>query len=368
MLQNISITCPILSTFVSNCYLVTVRLFILGNKEIKSKEGTTQSDPTVMAAYALRVAPLIHFLHQYVSMNNHRCKEVASADDFTIAGKIAGIRSYWELLQQVGPLYGYFSKPSKSYLLVKEQYLENAVETFRGSEVKITKKGKKHLGAAIGGEDFKASYVKSLADNWIEQLNLLSQIAESEQQSAYSAFVGGFKGKLAYYMRTISSIKDFLMPLEEVIRFKFIPSIHSICSNDERVLLSLPTRLGGLGIPLFHENTGTEFENSRKLTSSLTDLIKNQSVLYSVNGIEQKKIKTTIKTERENIHKNVLNTLQNRLNENQLRLNSINREKGVSSWLTSYPISEHRFDLTKQQFWDSLRLRYGWVLPNMPPT
>ena len=160
------------------------------------------------------------------------------------------------------------------------------------------------------------------------------------------------------------------MPLEEVIRFKFIPSITGgyICSNDERVLLSLPARFGGLGIPLFHENAGIEFENSRKLTLSLTDLIKDQSVLYSVNGIEQKKIKTTIKTERENTHKNVLNTLQNRLNENQLRLNSINHEKGVSSWLTSYRISDHGFDLRKHQFWDSPRLRYGWVLPNMSST
>ena len=192
----------------------------------------------------------------------------------------------------------------------------------------------------------------------------------SEPQSVYSAFVGGFKGKLTYYMRTIPCIKDYLMPLEEVIRFKFIPSItgEHICSNDERVLLSLPTRFGGIGIPLFHENSGIEFENSRKLTSSLTDLIKDQSVPYSVNVVEQKKIKTTIKIERENIYKNVLNTLQNRLSENQLRLNSINREKDVSSCLTSYPISDHGFDPAKQQIWDSLRLRCGWVLPNIPST
>ena len=38
------------------------------------------------------------------------------------------------------------------------------------------------------------------------------------------------------------------------------------------------------------------------------------------------------------------------------------------SWLTSCPISDHGFDQTKQQFWDSLRLRYGWVPPNMPST
>ena len=93
MLHNISITCPILSTLVSDCCLVPARVFILGNKEIKSKEGTTQFDSTAMVVYALGVTPLIHFLHEYVSMNNHKRKEVAFADDFTIAGKIEGIRS-----------------------------------------------------------------------------------------------------------------------------------------------------------------------------------------------------------------------------------------------------------------------------------
>ena len=47
------------------------QILILGNKEIKSKEGATQSYPTTMAAYALGVAPLIHFLHEYVSINNY---------------------------------------------------------------------------------------------------------------------------------------------------------------------------------------------------------------------------------------------------------------------------------------------------------
>ena len=143
--------------------------------------------------------------------------------------------------------------------MVKEQYLENAIETFRGSEVKITTEGKKHLRAAIGSKSFKALYVKLLVDNWIDQLmKLLSKITECIPQSAYSTLVGGFKGKLTYYIRTIACINDYLMPLEKIIRFKFIPSITGgyICSNDKRVLLLLPARFAGLGIPLFHESAG----------------------------------------------------------------------------------------------------------------
>ena len=29
------------------------------------------------------------------------------------------------------------------------------------------------------------------------------------------------------------------------------------------------------------------------------------------------------------------------------------------------PMVENRFDLTKQQFWDSIRLRYGWTIANL---
>ena len=116
------------------------------------------------------------------------------------------------------------------------------------------------------------------------------------------------------------------MPMEEVIRFKFIPSIAGghICSSDKPVLLSLPARLGGLGIPLFH-------------VLSLKTREGSHQYIDWFNQRPRERIWTTIKTERENIHKNVLNSLQNRLNGNQLRLNFINPEEGVLSWLTSYP-------------------------------
>ena len=56
--------------------------------------------------------------------------------------------------------------------------------------------------AVTGSEAFKVSYVKSLVDDWIKQLKLLSIIAEWEPQSAYSTFVAGFKEK-RYKEKTI---------------------------------------------------------------------------------------------------------------------------------------------------------------------
>ena len=81
-----------------------------------------------------------------------------------------------------------------------------------------------------------------------EQLFLLSQITQSEPQAAYSAFVPRFKGKLTHYLRTIHDIKEHLDLLEETIRHQVIPAITGgeQCSNNERVLLPLPARYGGL--------------------------------------------------------------------------------------------------------------------------
>ena len=45
--------------------------------------------------------------------------------------------------------------------------------------------------SVIGSEDFKAWYLKSLVDKWIDQLKLLFKIGESELQSDYSVIVGG---------------------------------------------------------------------------------------------------------------------------------------------------------------------------------
>ena len=55
--HNISILCPSFATILKNTYGVPIKLFITGEGEIASKEGTTQGDPLAMAMYALAVTP-----------------------------------------------------------------------------------------------------------------------------------------------------------------------------------------------------------------------------------------------------------------------------------------------------------------------
>ena len=118
MLHNLKLICPVITTYISTCYIYPARLFITSGGELFSKEGTTKGDPTTVGAYALGILPLLQFLLDFIFVNELNVIEVAFVDDFTVAGKLSSIKDYWNQLTSIGPKYGYFLKASKSYLIV----------------------------------------------------------------------------------------------------------------------------------------------------------------------------------------------------------------------------------------------------------
>ena len=83
---------------------------------------------------------------------------VRFADDATASGNLEAIRRWWDTLMQIGPCYGYYPQPTKSWLSVKENELEKAVRAFGGTNIQISTAGKRHLGAVIGMEENKKNY------------------------------------------------------------------------------------------------------------------------------------------------------------------------------------------------------------------
>ena len=139
--------------------------------------------------------------------------------------------------------------------------------------------------------------------------------------------------------------------------------------NDvERKLISLPTRYGGLAIPIIKDIAKVEYANSRYITEELALSIDNQDLSCNVDTSNIKKIKDKVKCEKELFHKNKLDQILENLNVKQKQLNEMAREKGVSNWLNAYPLKEYGFDLNKQQFWDGISIRYDWPLNNLPTT
>ena len=171
-------------------------------------------------------------------------------------------------------------------------------------------------------------------------------------------------------MRTISEISHHLVSLEETLRNRFIPAITSghICNDTERKLLFLPTRFGGLAIPIFYDQASAEYSNSRKLTVQLAPLLKNQVHQYTVHETQIKINKQVIKKRKVRSTPHQLRLIKKYSIREIEKITWCKHREGVSNWLTALSISDFGFELSKQHFWDAIHLRYGWSIANLPTT
>ena len=117
--------------------------------------------------------------------------------------------------------------------------------------------------------------------------------AKREPQAAYSCFIIAFKHKPSCVMRTIPNISDQLNQLDGEIISEFKPAITGgiHCSDIERQLLSLSSKLGGLEILILTEILNQEYEYSLMLSkdiqlSSETDV---QNIKQKIESQKQQK-------------------------------------------------------------------------------
>ena len=96
-----------------------------------------------MQAYAFGILPLIKFLLEFINVNKLNVKEVAFRYKVSVAGSLNSIKNYWDKLTTTDPKYGYFPKPTKSYLIVEENKLIKAQTLVTNSRVNITIERKK---------------------------------------------------------------------------------------------------------------------------------------------------------------------------------------------------------------------------------
>ena len=72
------------------------------------------------------------------------------ADDACGAGSVLEIKKWWDALNSFGPLFGYFPKPKKCWIISKLDKEAFAKEVFKDTAVNVTVEGQKHLGAMLG--------------------------------------------------------------------------------------------------------------------------------------------------------------------------------------------------------------------------
>ena len=191
----------------------------------------------------------------------------------------------------------------------------------------------------------------------------LAKIAQSQPHAAYSAFNKGLASRWIYVLRTIPGIADLLQPLEDVIRFVFIPALTGRAPpNDiERNLFALPPRWGGLGLCNPVCLASHEYDASLKITEPLCKLLLSHDRQYPEVKADQLLQKSTVRSFKQQCYSRNSSDFHQQLSPSlQLAVN-LATKKGASSWLTTLPLEEYGFALHKSAFQDALALRYGWL-------
>jgi hypothetical protein len=96
----------------------------------------TQGDPLAMPFYALATLPLIR------KLSFSDLLQVWFADDASAAAALDSLKRWWDKLVNIGPKFGYYVNPIKSWLVVKEELREKAERIFNGLNLNITTSGR----------------------------------------------------------------------------------------------------------------------------------------------------------------------------------------------------------------------------------
>ena len=376
VLWNVQFICPALKHALANFYRSPTRIFMKGDGffELLSQEGTTQGCPLAMAMYALALVPLTKHLQPL-------CKQVWYADDATGCDKLERLRKWFDALLLHGPAYGYFPKPAKCILVTKSDQLARAKEIFKGSGVQVLTEGSKdtgieincegtrHLGAAIGNADFRKCYLKRKIDNWISTVKKLAGVAVTQPHAAFAAFTHCLQGQWTFLCRTMPDGPELFKPLEECIRLDFIRALFKRDVNDlERNVLSLPARMGGMGIFNPVEQSCSSCANSMFISAPLVRLIQRQEFEFDPRELaaEMKGLRADVDRESEASCKAKCEAILAAAPDDLKKALTAASEKGASSWVTAAPSFDHGTVLHKRDFTDACYMRYGWALLGLP--
>ena len=365
-LINMRYLCPALAIFAINFYRTPAKLFLANGSYILSSEGTTQGCNIAMPFYCISIRPMIN------QLASCPVSQVFYADDGSAVGRLDGLRQWWDRLMICGPGYGYYPRADKSWLVVKDEHREEAERIFSGSGVRITTEGHRYLGAPLGTRDFMDTFVTEKVEEWVSDINALADIALTEPQACYSAFCIGLSKRWLFLMRTTKGVAHLFSPLEEAISNKLLPVLTGThMSEFLRKLVRLPARNGGMGVENPTLQADAEYERSRIATLPLKQLLIEQKTSIDSSRGEQvenelREARGQITSQKRNAAKAMMEEVRQEMTPDQQRLHDEHCKRGASTWLTSLPLSDHGFTLNKQEFRDSLALRYSLPIQGMP--
>lgn len=353
-IENIKRICPALQNAASNSYSHPSKLFVNG-RTMLSEEGCTQGDPLAMCIYGIAILPLIE------KINRSDVTQKWYADDGNVAGKLSSLRHLFDDICKHGPPHGYSVNAPKCQLIIKDDALQEALSCFSGTNVEITL-GTRVLGSVIGNSETCNLFIDKKVKEHVGMLTKLSEFASVSPHASYSCLTKGIQSKLTFLARTTPNFVSRLTCAEEIISRNLLPNItgRDQANENERSLLALPTRLGGMNV-----KTPMSYNHDYQWSKTMSEPLNNLPDLVQES---QNHIAIVQKNERKFLEDNHLNEVMSSISAEKREHLQFVQEKGASAWLNVLPLERYKYHLQKRDFRDALCLRYGWEPLNLPST
>ena len=321
-----------------------------------------------MPFYALATLPLVQVLQR----DHPLVRQTWLADDSAGAGRLRELRRWWDTLCKTGRLYGYFTNCSKTTLLVRNDLVAIAKDLFAGTGVDILTDGARYLGSTIGEQGFRASYLLNKVDEWLDELRVLTNFAQTEPHAAHASLNYSLRSRYTFLVRTLPDTSETLQRIDKFMVEEFLPAISGRkgFTADDLALLRLPARLGGIGLLSLAETAKSAFNASKAMMHAQVAEIVHQNLPHKDASVEQLHTSAVRARNlaRQEHRKNEKAQLQQLMNDSSLECRQLEllSAKGASAWLTTLPLKAHGFWLSKRDFGDGLALRYNWTLEDVP--
>ena len=160
---------------------------------------------------------------------------------------------------------------------------------------------------------------------------------------------------------TIESFEEYVDPVQQVIDGMFLPTLFGQTEplpDELSELVTLTQAQGGLGIRDLTTEALQQYSASKTFTKQHVKAIRFQSEFMNTNQQLVEELKRDLRTLKAKSTKFKIESIDASLNPELLRLTQQDRDKGASSWLNAIPLKDQGLALNKQEFSESLRLRY----------
>ena len=135
-------------------------------------------------------------------------------------------------------------------------------------------------------------------------------------------------------------------------------------------MLSLPARMGGMGIYKPAEECLISNINSEYISAPLVRLIQRQTFDFEPHELadQMKVLRAEVDKESDTRFKSKLEAILLAAPPELKQAVKAASEKKTSSWVTASPSYDHGTVLHKGEFVDACYIRYGWTLLDLPVT